>query len=338
MLISVVTTSYNSSAHVEEFYRRALEAVRRPGRDVEFVFVDGGSTDDSAATAREFLKRQTPTTLVELSRNFGHHRAILTGLSFALGDLVFLIDCDLEEPPELFGELLRTLERVGDSGEPADVVYAVPHRRKGGLFERVSGSLFYRLFNLLSDVQVPNDWMTCRLMTARYVRALLAHRERELFLGGLFAITGFRQVAFGAEKHHKGSSAWTLRLKLKVALQAISAFSARPLWLLAAAGALISVSSAGSMLYMIFRLAIFGISQQSGWASIMVMISFFGGLSLLAFGIVGIYVAQVLAEVKGRPCIVKEVRANFARHQVAPASSAVADVSGTTDDLAFDAR
>jgi putative glycosyltransferase len=320
MLISVVTTSYNSSAYVEEFYRRALEAVRRPGRDVEFVFVDGGSTDDSAATAREFLKRQTPTTLVELSRNFGHHRAILTGLSFARGDLVFLIDCDLEEPPELFGELLRTLEGVGDGGEPADVVYAVPHRRKGGLFERVSGALFYRLFNLLSDVQVPNDWMTCRLMTARYVRALLAHRERELFLGGLFAITGFRQVAIGAEKHHKGSSAWTLRLKLRVAMQAFTAFSARPLWMLAAAGALISASSAGSMLYMIFRLAIFGISEQSGWASVMVMISFFGGLSLLAFGIVGIYVAQVLAEVKWRPCIVKEVHTNFARDQVAPAS------------------
>jgi putative glycosyltransferase len=338
MLISVVTTSYNSSPYVEEFYWRALEAVRRPGRDVEFVFVDSASSDDSAARAREFLKWQTPTTLVELSRNFGHHRAILTGLSFARGDLLFLIDCDLEEPPELFGELLRTLEQTCDSGDPADVVYAVPRRRKGGFFERVSGALFYRLFNLLSDVQVPNDWMICRLMTARYVRALLAHQERELFLGGLFAITGFRQVAIAAEKHHKGSSAWTLRRKLKVALQAVTAFSARPLWLLAGAGTLISVSSAAFMLYMIFRATIFGMPQHSGWASIMAMISFYGGLNVLALGIVGLYITQVLAEVKGRPCIVKEVRANFARHRVAPESSSVAPVSRTTDDLAFDAR
>jgi putative glycosyltransferase len=319
MLISVVTTLYNSSPHVEEFYERTLEAVRSPGCEVELVFVDDGSPDDSAAKAREFLKRQTPATLIELSRNFGHHRAILTGLSFARGDLVFLIDCDLEEPPELFGEMLRTLEQARDRPEPADVVYALPHRRKGGLFERGSGALFYWLFNLLSDVRIPNNWMICRLMTARYVRALLAHHERELFLGGLFGITGFRQVAITAEKRHKGSSAWTLRRKLKVALQAVTAFSARPLWLLAGVGTLISVGSAAAILYMIVRVTVFGLPYESGWASTMVTISFFGGLNLLAIGIVGLYVAQVYAEVKGRPCIVKEVRANFARDPVAAA-------------------
>src|SRR5580704_3699125 len=135
MLISVVTTLYNSSPYLEEFYRRTLEAVRQSARDVdvEFIFVDDGSPDASAVKAREFLKRQAPATLVELSRNFGHHRAILTGLSFARGDLVFLIDCDLEEQPELFGEMLSTLKRTRDEAQPADVVYAVPSRRKGGV-------------------------------------------------------------------------------------------------------------------------------------------------------------------------------------------------------------
>jgi putative glycosyltransferase len=321
MLISVVTTLYRSSPYLEEFYARTLEAVRRSGGDgeldVEFIFVDDGSPDDSAAKARELIKRQTPATLVELSRNFGHHRAILTGLSFARGDLIFLIDCDLEEPPELFGEMLGTLEQTRQTADPADVVYAVPHRRKGGLFERVSGELFYRLFNLLSDVQVPNNWMICRLMTARYVRALLAHQERELFLGGLFGITGFRQVAITADKQHKGSTAWTLRRKLKVALQAVTAFSARPLWLLAGIGTLISAGSAAAILYMIVRVTIFGMPYQSGWASTMVTISFFGGLNLLAIGVVGLYIAQIFAEVKGRPCIVKEVRANFVRDPAA---------------------
>jgi putative glycosyltransferase len=317
MLISVVTTLYKSSPYLEEFYRRTLEAVRDSSRDaeltLEFIFVDDGSPDDSAAKVRELLKRPTPATLVELSRNFGHHRAILTGLSFARGDFIFLIDCDLEEPPELFGEMLRTLKQSRDTDEPADVVYAVPHRRKGGTFERVSGELFYKLFNALSNVRVPNNWMICRLMTARYVRALLAHHERELFLGGLFGITGFRQVAITADKRHKGSSAWTLQKKLKVALQAVTAFSARPLWLLAGIGTLISAASALAILYMIVRVMIFGMPYQSGWASTMVTISFFGGLNLLAIGIVGLYVAQVFAEVKGRPCIAKEVRANFER-------------------------
>ncbi len=333
MLISVVTTLYRSSPHLEEFYRRTLEAVRtatgNEGADVELIFVDDGSPDDSAVKVREFLQRPTPATLVELSRNFGHHRAILTGLSFARGDLIFLIDCDLEEPPELFGEMLRTLERTRSEPAPADVVYAVPHRRKGGLFEQVSGELFYRLFNSLSDVQVPNNWMICRLMTARYVRALLSHHERELFLGGLFGITGFRQVAITAEKRHKGSTTWTLRRKLKVALQAVTAFSARPLWLLAGIGSLISVASAIAILYMIVRVTLLGMPYQTGWASTMVTISFFGGLNLLAIGIVGLYVAQVFAEVKGRPCIVKEVRANFARDPGATAAtSSLSRISG----------
>jgi putative glycosyltransferase len=336
MLISVVTTLYRSSPHLEEFQRRTLEAVRQSSPDgtldVELIFVDDGSPDDSAVKAREFLKGPTPATLVELSRNFGHHRAILTGLSFARGDLVFLIDCDLEEPPELFGEMFRTWEQMRDTGAPADVVYAMPHRRKGGLFERVSGELFYRLFNALSDVRVPNNWMICRLMTARYVRALLAHHERELFLGGLFGITGFRQVAVAAEKRHKGSTTWTLKRKLKVALQALTAFSARPLWLLAGVGTLISGASALAILYMIVRVTLFGMPYQSGWASTMVTISFFGGLNLLAIGIVGLYVAQVFAEVKGRPCIVKEVRSNFARApgtNPAPAVATSASGDGT---------
>jgi putative glycosyltransferase len=336
MLISVVTTLYRSSPHLDEFQRRAVEAVRRSSPDaaldVELIFVDDGSPDDSAARAREFLKGSTPATLVELSRNFGHHRAILTGLSFARGDLVFLIDCDLEEPPELFGEMYRTWEESRDTADPADVVYAVPERRKGGLFERISGELFYRLFNALSDVRVPNNWMICRLMTARYVRALLAHHERELFLGGLFGITGFRQVAVTADKRHKGSTTWTLKRKLRVALQALTAFSARPLWLLAGIGTLISGVSALAILYMIGRVLLFGMPYQSGWASTMVTISFFGGLNLLAIGIVGLYVAQVFAEVKGRPCIVKEVRSNFARSpDPAWADGAIAIASVSTE-------
>src|SRR6202035_4700576 len=119
MLISVVTTLYNSSPHLDEFYRRSLAAVRAEGCDVELIFVEDGSSDDSVVKARGFLHGETPATVVELSRNFGHHRAILTGLSFARGDLIFLIDCDLEEPPELFSEMFRTLEETQKTPQPA---------------------------------------------------------------------------------------------------------------------------------------------------------------------------------------------------------------------------
>ena len=226
--------------------------------------------------------------------------------------MVFLIDCDLEEPPELVGAMYRALEESRAAAEPADVVYAVPRQRKGGVFERVSGSLFYRIFNAISDVQVPNNWMIVRLMTARYVEALFAHHERELFLGGLLCITGFRQIGIAADKKHKGSTSWTLAKKLRTAVQALTAFSARPLWFLAIAGSLISVASAMVILYTILRVLVLRQPYQAGWASIIVTISFFGGLNLLAIGIVGLYIAQIFAEVKARPCIVKDIQRNFA--------------------------
>lgn len=327
MLISVVTTLYRSSAHLEEFYRRTLDALSQLDADVEMIFVDDGSPDDSANVARGFLARPASVTVVELSRNFGHHRAILTGLQYARGDLVFLIDCDLEEPPELIGTMYRTLEESRGATAPADVVYAVPRQRKGGIFERVSGNVFYRIFNAISDVQVPNNWMIARLMTARYVRALLAHHERELFLGGLFCITGFRQIGIAAEKKHKGSTSWTFAKKVRIAVQALTAFSARPLWFLAIAGTLISVASATVILYTMLRVLVLRHPYQAGWASTIVTISFFGGLNLLAIGIVGLYIAQIFAEVKARPCIVKDVQMNFAR-QPPSTSSAVAAFEG----------
>jgi len=319
MLISVVTTLYRSSPYLEEFYRRTLAALSTIDCEVEFIFVDDGSPDDSAKVARGFLSRETPVTVVELSRNFGHHRAILTGLEFARGDSVFLIDCDLEEPPELIETFYRVFEESLAAGDPADVVYAVPHRRKGGFFERAAGEWFYRVFNVLSDVQIPNNWMIARLMTDRYVRALVSHRERELFLGGLLGITGFRQVGITAEKKDKGLTDWTLSKKLRVALQAITAFSARPLWLVAGMGLLISCISVAAILYIIVGYMVFG-AYLAGWASTIVTISFFGGLNLLAIGIVGLYIAQIFAEVKGRPCIIKEMQTNFARDAAPPPS------------------
>ncbi len=319
MLISVVTTLYRSSAYIEPFYRRVLAAAADLDAEVELIFVDDGSPDDSLRIAGGLLNRPTPLTIVELSRNYGHHRAILKGLEYARGDLVFLIDSDLEEPPELLAAMHRRLEESRASGEPADVVYALPRRRKGGLFERLSGNLFYRAFNLLSNLRVPNDWMIARLMTARYVRAVLAHHEREVFLGGLFCLAGFRQIGIVADKIDKGSTTWTLVKKLRVAVQALVTASARPLWLLAGAGAVVGVLSAAAILVLLVHGAASGELFQSGWLIAAAMIAFFGGLNVLAIGVVGLYVGQVLSEVKARPCIVKEVRSNFA-HALDPKS------------------
>jgi putative glycosyltransferase len=320
MLISVVTTMYYSEAYLEEFYRRAVAAITPLGMEVEFIFVDDGSPDGSAALARSFLGRAERVRVVELTRNYGHHRAIMIGLQHASGDLVFLIDCDLEESPELFAEMHATLEATHRSGAPADVVYAMPQRRKGGRFERISGALFYKLFAVMSGLNVPASWMTVRLMTPRYVRALLAHRERELFLGGLLWITGFRQVGISALKIHKGSTRWSLLRKLRVSLQAFTAFSDRPLWLLTYFGMMTSAVSAAGILLLLTQCLVFGIKYYVGWVSVILAISFFGGLSLFAIALVGLYVARVFVEVKHRPCLIKDLHDNRQPGALVPVS------------------
>src|SRR6185369_6947875 len=140
----------------------------------------------------------------------------MTGLMHALGDLVFLLDSDLEEAPELLDTFYEEMTRSG-----ADVVFGVQEQRKGKLFERVSGSLYFKVFNLFSTHPIPTNHITARLMTDAYVAALIGHREREFVMSGLWALTGFQQVAIRVRKHHKQTSAYGLGRKISHLVNAI---------------------------------------------------------------------------------------------------------------------
>lgn len=318
MRVSVLTTLYRSAAGLEEFHQRVSAAVSQITDDYELVFVDDGSPDDSLEAAKRILHSEHRIRIVELSRNYGHHRAIMEGLRHVEGDLVFLIDCDLEEPPELFLELVRKMQSAPRQGEPPDVVYAVQQARKGRVFERFSGWLFYRLFNLLSPIKVPPDAMVARLMTRRYVEALKAHGESELFLLGLMGLAGFRQESVVAVKRHRGSSSYVLRKRVASAMNAITSFSERPLWLVFALGLSLSLLSLLAILYLIFRVTVLGIRGVPGWASLLVSVCFFGGINILCVGIVGLYLARVFMEVKRRPVIIKKVTSNFPVEEPCP--------------------
>src|ERR1051325_4406526 len=180
MRLSIVTTLYRSAPYIGEFCRRAGEAAARITDDYEIVLVNDGSPDDSLAVAVAAYERDPHIRVIDLSRNFGHHRAMMTGLAHARGDRVFLLDADLEQQPELLPQFAAEMERSG-----ADVVYGVQSKRTGGLGERVIGSLYYKLFNFLSSTEIPANIVTMRLMTRRYVAALVRHREREILIGGL---------------------------------------------------------------------------------------------------------------------------------------------------------
>jgi putative glycosyltransferase len=293
--LTIVTSMYRSAPFLEEFYTRCAAAASRLTDDYEILLVNDGSPDDSLRIAHDLRRRDARVRVVDLSRNFGHHKALMTGLDRATGDVVFLLDCDLEEDPEW---LLTFHDALTASG--ADVVYGVQEARKGNWFERTSGRLFFSVFNQLLATPIPANIVTARLMTRRYVRALVSHRDREMCLAGLWMATGFDQRPLTVRKRSRPHSSYSLRKRISVFVNAITSFSNRPLIYIFQIGIgvmLLSIAAGAVLLYQ----SMTGGVGVPGWASIMVSIWFLGGLTIFCLGIIGVYLAKVFTETKDRP-------------------------------------
>ena len=300
--LSIVTPLYRSAAYLDEFHRRISAVAAEVTPDYEIVLVNDGSPDASLAIAVEIVRRDPRTRVVDLARNYGHHRAIMIGLGYARGERVFLIDCDLEVDPEYLPRFLRRLEETG-----ADAVYGVQTHRTDSWSRRLFAVAFYHVFNWFSETPIPLNLVTTRLMTRRYVRGLVAHREREILIAGLWAITGFVQVPFPVEKRWKGESSYNLACRVSLLVDGITSFSARPLAMIFYLGIAISLAAFLGVLAIVVRWAFFG-GFLVGWASVIVSIWLLGGLTLSSLGIIGYYLAKVFVETKQRPYgIVRDV-------------------------------
>ena len=296
MKLSVVATLYQSAAFVVPFVERAGAAARGlAGDDYEIVLVNDGSPDDSLELAVQAAARDPHVVVVDLSRNFGHHKAMMTGLAHARGELVFLIDSDLEEEPEWLEAFEAQMRE-----QRCDVVYGAQARRKGGLFERWSGEWFYRLFKVLTGLALPQNVVTARLMTRRYVDALLRHDEREVFMAGLWHTTGFEQNPRIVHKRSKPGTTYTFRRKMALLVNSVTSFSNAPLVTIFYVGALISLVAGGVSAWLVVHWLFFQ-RPLSGWTSVMASIWLLGGLVICFLGIVGIYVSKVFSETKRRP-------------------------------------
>jgi putative glycosyltransferase len=293
--MSIVTTLYKSALTIGEFYRRALAAAEPITDDIELIMVNDGSPDESLALALALHRADPRLVVVNLSRNFGHHRALMTGLAHATGDLVFLIDSDLEEEPEL---LSRFHERLAQ-GE-CDVVYGVQEVRRGRWFERVTGEAFFSLVNALSDQSIPRNVVVARLMTRDYVYALLQHQEREFLIANLFQLTGFRQVALPVRKLSVSPSTYSFGMRIAMAVKHLTTTSTKLLYFVLYGGIAIFILSLLTIMYYFTRYFYSGIGVD-GFTSLIISIWFFGGLTTLILGIIGIYVADILIEAKRRP-------------------------------------
>ena len=294
MKISVVTTLYESAPYVEQFVVRARTELEKLTDDHEIILVDDGSPDESLRIAMALLQTEPRLKIIELSRNFGHHKAMMTGLEHASGDLVFLIDVDLEEPPELLGSFFCALR-----DEELDVVFGFQKARKGGWLERFGGHLAWRLVNLFLPVKIPHSHSTVRLMTNDYVQALVSHKEQKTAIGGLWVITGFRQKGVEFEKGSRGKSSYSFGRRLIALLDSITSFSELPLFIIFYIGVAVIFGSIVMAGYLIVRRLNGNLLE--GWVSTMVSISFFGGLTVFSIGVVGLYVSRIFIETKGRP-------------------------------------
>jgi putative glycosyltransferase len=277
------------------------------------VLVNDGSPDDSLDVALALHRADPRVVIVDLARNFGHHKAMMTGLAHAAGDVVFLIDSDLEEEPELLSEFHARLAK-GD----CDVVFGVQEARRGGFVERVTGALFFSLVDVLSDHSIPRNVVVARLMTSDYVRALVRHRDREFLIAHLWQVTGFRQVALSVRKLSHSPSTYTVGMRIEMAIKYLTTTSTKLLYFVLYAGIVIFALSLLTIFYFVSRYLLSGIGVD-GYTSLIVSIWFFGGLTTLILGVLGIYVANIISETKRRPyTVVRQIHRSPAAEAIGP--------------------
>ena len=297
MKLSIVTTMYYSAPFVKEFYNRISLIATKITREYEIIFVDDCSPDSSLYEALKLFELDKKVKILQLSKNFGHHKAIMTGLLKAKGDYVFLIDLDLEEPPEILLNFWDAMNKNDD----ADVIYGLQKNRKGSTFEKITGHIFWSLILKLSDLNIVRNQITSRLMKKNYVNSLCLYKERELFFGGISENVGFKQIGVYVEKQSKGSSTYSLKKKTSQVINAITSFSTTPLKLIFIFGALVSLLSLLFICYHLSLKFIFSKQYDEGWPSVILSIWLIGGLNFMFLGTIGIYISKIFIEVKKRP-------------------------------------
>jgi polyisoprenyl-phosphate glycosyltransferase len=303
-LLSIAAPMHDEEGIARQFHARVVAAAG----DVPFelVIVDDGSRDGTPQILAEIAAADERVKVVTLSRNFGHQAALTAALEHAGGDVVVMLDGDLQDPPEVIPEMLERWR------EGADVVYAVRSERQGETaFKRTTASWFYRLFRSLADIDLTPESGDFRLMDRRPLDALLAMQERNRFLRGMSVWVGYTQTAvtFQREARTTGRTKYTLRRMLRFSFDAITSFSYRPLQFATLLG--FAFSALAFLLIPLTIVARYTNIYERGVPTTIVIVSLLGGIQLICVGIIGEYVGRIYDEVKHRPLYVVRDRANL---------------------------
>jgi len=303
-VFSVVVPAYNEQDVISETYARLTKVMTGLGESYELIFINDGSKDNTAQIIAEYCKTDPSVRLINLSRNFGHMSAITAGMENAHGRAVFIIDADLQDPPEIFPQMVEKWK------EGYHVVYGKRIKRKGeSVFKKISASLFYWFIRHMTSVDLPSDTGEFRLIDRKVCDAVNDLPEKHRYIRGLVSWVGFKQapVEYVREKRFAGVTKYPLRKMISFAIDAISSFSYKPLKLATILGFSISILSFLYIIYIIYQ-RFFTDQTITGWASTMAVILFTQGIVLMILGLMGEYIGRIYSELKDRPhYIIQEV-------------------------------
>ncbi|HPO50008.1 MAG TPA: glycosyltransferase family 2 protein [Spirochaetota bacterium] len=296
--ISVIIPCYNEELVIGKTYDRLVEVMQKNNySDYEMVFIDDGSRDNTVKIIYDLSLKDSKVKILVLSRNFGKEAAVSCGINNCEGDLIFLIDADLQDPPELFPDMIELYER-----EDCDVVFGVRKERKGEtFFKKFTSKMFYRVISYLSDINLPKDTADFKLINKKVADEFKRFGEKNKYVRGIISYIGFKQIPFYYDRDPRiaGDTKFSVKKLIKLALNGIFYFSKKPLKLATNIG---FICIFFSLILMIYAIAskVLGISIF-GWASMFITIVFFGGIQLFSIGLLGEYIANIFEEVKSRP-------------------------------------
>ena len=307
-ILSIVTPAYNEAENLGEFYSRVINATDNLNLEIEIIYVNDGSQDSTIDIITKQRQIDNRITIIDLSRNFGKEIALTAGLDYSSGDAVIVIDADLQDPPELIPKLVEKWR------EGYDVVNAKRIKRKGeSLLKKVMSYIYYRLLFYLSDINVPKDTGDFRLLNKNALDALLKLREKHRYMKGLFVWVGFKQkeIEYEREARFKGKTKWGFFSLFNLAFDGLTSFSIMPLRLASTIGFL---SALIGFFYgaVIFFKTLFFHEPVAGFTSLVVLVTFFGGIQLLSIGIIVEYIGRIFNETKNRPLyVVKNIQGSI---------------------------
>ena len=308
-LLSVVVSVYNEEAALREFYAetKAVLLGLSPAWEYELLFVNDGSVDGSYGILKELAALDKNVRVVNFSRNFGHEAAMIAGIDFASGDAVICMDCDLQHPPECIPKILKKME------EGYEVINMVRTRNtSAGLIKNVTSSAFYKLINRMSDVKFEanaSDFFAVNAQAARVLKE--NYREKIRFLRGYVQSIGFQKttIEYEARARFAGESKYSLKSLFRFSVNTILCFSDLPLKLGIYTGCIVALFGLAVMVYTIYTWAKYG--APSGYATIVVLLSFMFAVLFILVGIIGEYIAILFAELKDRPMYIVRDTENF---------------------------